>query len=55
VQARAFVRSTGARYVLSDCDYRADLARPLRPMLASVRRFGCASVYVVAGRLAPGR
>jgi hypothetical protein len=43
-EARRFVRQSGARFVLADCTARADLARILRPMVLSVRRFGCASV-----------
>ncbi len=50
--ARTFVRSTGARFVLADCSTSANLRRTLEPMLLSVHRFGCASVYEVD---APGR
>ena len=46
--ARSFVRSTGAKLLVSDCKHDADLTRKLRPLLASVHRFGCATVYVVA-------
>jgi len=46
-QGRALVRATGARFLISDCRGRADLAPALRPMLESTRRFGCATVYVV--------
>ncbi len=46
-QARHFVRITGARFVLADCSTKANLTRILTPMLVSVRRFGCASVYEV--------
>jgi hypothetical protein len=49
--ARSFVRSTNAKLLVADCSHDADLARKLRPLLASVHRFGCATVYV----LAPGR
>jgi hypothetical protein len=45
--ARRFVRSTGARFLLADCRNRQDLRRPLGAMVASVRRFGCASVYEI--------
>jgi hypothetical protein len=41
----SFVKATGARFVLSDCDANADLSEALRPILGSVRRFGCAAVY----------
>jgi hypothetical protein len=44
--ARAFVRSTGARYVLGDCRSK-NLTATLAPMLAFVRHFGCAAVYVI--------
>jgi hypothetical protein len=43
----ALVRSTGARFLLSDCRYRADLSPLLDPILRSVRHFGCATVYTV--------
>jgi hypothetical protein len=46
-QARQFVSSTGARFVLTDCTHNANLVPALRPMLVSVRRFGCATVYQV--------
>jgi hypothetical protein len=50
--ARGFVRRTGARFVLADCQSRANLTRTLGPMILAVRRFGCASVYELD---APGR
>ncbi|MGZ4203008.1 MAG: hypothetical protein ACXVRH_13220 [Thermoleophilaceae bacterium] len=46
-QARSFVRATGARFVLADCQTSADLTRMLAPITRQVRRFGCASVYTV--------
>ncbi|HWE15325.1 MAG TPA: hypothetical protein VG365_17505 [Solirubrobacteraceae bacterium] len=52
--ARRFVAGTGASILVSDCRHRADLARPLRPLLGSVRRFGCARVYLLAPAR-PGR
>ena len=46
--ARTFVRATGASLLLADCAHRhVDLARPLRPIVASERHFGCARVYVL--------
>jgi len=48
VQALQFVKSTHARFVLSDCTARANLTTALRPILVSVRRFGCATVYQVS-------
>lgn len=46
-QARRFVRSTGARFLISDCRGRADLSSALRLDLESVRRYGCATLYVL--------
>jgi hypothetical protein len=43
--ARRFVRETGATFVLADCTATADLSKTLRPMLVSLHRFGCATVY----------
>lgn len=45
--ARAFVRSTGARFVLQDCQSAGDLSAALGTMITSKRRFGCATVYEV--------
>jgi hypothetical protein len=39
------VARTGARFVLADCTTRADLRRELAPIIGSVHRFGCATVY----------
>jgi hypothetical protein len=47
-QARAFVRASGARFVLGDCRSR-DLTAALAPMLSEVRRFSCARLYVLRG------
>jgi hypothetical protein len=49
--ARSFVRSTGAKLLVADCNHDNDLSSQLRPLLSSVHHFGCATVYVVA----PGR
>ncbi len=46
----AFVRATGARLLVADCDHasgEAALTRALGPLIAEVRRFGCARVYVL--------
>ena len=51
--ARAFVADTGARFLLSDCGANADLRATLAPVLVSVHRFGCASVYEVQPAGAP--
>ena len=45
--ARSFVLGTHARFVLADCESPADLAKTLRPIVVSVRSFGCARVYEV--------
>jgi hypothetical protein len=45
--ARAFVASTGASILVSDCRHPADLTRRLRPRLAAVHAFGCARVYLL--------
>jgi hypothetical protein len=47
VRAQAFVRSTGAALLVADCRHRADLTSRLRPLIGTVRRFGCARVYVL--------
>ncbi|MBV9195125.1 MAG: hypothetical protein JO168_13345 [Solirubrobacterales bacterium] len=44
-QAEAFIRSTGARFVLADCGSTPDLDRQLAPLTVAVTRFGCSSVY----------
>jgi hypothetical protein len=46
--AQAFVRSTGARFVLQDCQSRGDLRTALGPSITATRRFGCATVYRVS-------
>jgi hypothetical protein len=45
VQAQELVRSTGARFAVSDCRHDADLTGALRPLIVAVRHFGCADVY----------
>jgi hypothetical protein len=45
--AIAFVRSTGARYVIADCQHHPDLPRLLGPIVVSARRFGCTTVVQV--------
>ncbi|MFZ0040911.1 MAG: hypothetical protein WAK93_06380 [Solirubrobacteraceae bacterium] len=45
--ARSFVRSTGAKVLISDCKHPTDLTRPLKPLVSSVHRFGCARVYLL--------
>jgi hypothetical protein len=44
-QARAFVRSSGARFLLASCAPHVDLSRLLGSMVVDQRRFGCAAVY----------
>jgi hypothetical protein len=46
--ARAFVLSTGARFVLADCGSRTNLGRTLAPIIRAAKRFGCATVYEVS-------
>jgi hypothetical protein len=43
--AQAFVRETGAAFLLSDCKRRADLEPVLDPLVAGAERIGCATVY----------
>jgi hypothetical protein len=50
--AKWVVRTSGARFLLADCQARADLIKLLGSMLTSARHFGCATVYEVAS---PGR
>jgi hypothetical protein len=49
VPARNFVFSTGARFILAPCQSRTNLAHDLAPILASVHRFGCATLYTLRG------
>jgi hypothetical protein len=50
-RARTIVRDSRARFVFVDCRPRlADLADDLAPLLEEVKRFGCASVYVLRER-----
>ena len=45
--ARSFVLSSGARFVLADCDTTADMTKVLGPLIRSAHEFGCAAVYEV--------
>ena len=45
--ARAFVRKTGARFILLDCSSRQDIDQVLAALIAAAHRFGCAGVYVL--------
>lgn len=45
--ARSFVAQTGARFLLAACTPRINLDRKLRPLIASVTRFGCAAVFAL--------
>lgn len=47
-RARSFVLGTGASVLVADCKHRANLTPELGSLLASVHRFGCATVYVLA-------
>ena len=54
--ARRFVTSTNARYLFEDCrPGLANLEPELRPLLARVQRFGCATVYELRFRPAMAR
>jgi hypothetical protein len=46
-QAVRLVESTGARFLLSDCDHPNNLSTLLSSIVQTRIRFGCASVYVV--------
>jgi hypothetical protein len=46
-QARAFVLSTGARFVIDDCWTDKSLTRLLGPIIQSSHQFGCARVYTI--------
>ncbi len=39
------VRSSGARFLLADCQHRLDLQSKLRSILQSEQHYGCATVY----------
>jgi hypothetical protein len=45
--ARAFVRQTGAVLLIADCKQHGNLARLLKPLIASELHFGCARVYLL--------
>jgi hypothetical protein len=45
--SRAFVSSTRATILVSDCRHPADLTRRLGSQVGAVHRFGCARVYVL--------
>jgi hypothetical protein len=46
-QARKFVRSTGARFLLRDCRAHAKLRETIKPLIIAAKHFGCATVYEV--------
>jgi hypothetical protein len=52
-QARAFVRASGARFLLSDCRWPTELSHTLAPLVIAVHRFGCAAVYELDAPTAP--
>lgn len=51
--ARFFVRNTGARFVLADCNSRPDLDEVLAPLTESTEHFGCAAVYTLRATAPP--
>jgi hypothetical protein len=44
-QAAALVRRSGARFLLSDCHGRADIARTVAGFTDRPHRYGCATVW----------
>jgi len=46
-QAAALVRRSGARFLLSDCHGRADIARTVAAFTDPPHRYGCATVWPV--------
>jgi hypothetical protein len=46
-KARAFVRATGARFVLADCGADRRVESLLAPLVAHIHRFGCAHVLTL--------
>jgi hypothetical protein len=49
-QALAFVRHSGAHFLLSPCNLRADMWHVVGRLIHNDVRFGCATVYVLGGR-----
>jgi hypothetical protein len=47
-QARAFILSTGARFVLADCHTSRNMDELLEDMSIDIEHFGCAAVYELA-------
>jgi hypothetical protein len=47
VGARAFVLSSGVRFLLADCETTMDIPKLLGPVIRSTHTFGCAPVYEV--------
>ncbi|HUA02960.1 MAG TPA: hypothetical protein VMB27_03585 [Solirubrobacteraceae bacterium] len=45
--ARSFVLSSGARFLLADCETTTDIPKLLGPVIRSTHSFGCAAVYEV--------
>jgi hypothetical protein len=54
-EARAFVLSTDARILVSDCRHPADLTRRLGSRVSAVHQFGCARVYLMKPAAVGGR
>ena len=48
-EAERLVRGSGARFIYSDCQGRADIERTVAAFTDRPRRFGCATVYRVRG------
>ena len=49
--SRAFVATTNARILISDCRHHADLSHKLGSSVTAMHQFGCARVYVVKSPL----
>ncbi len=45
--ARSFILSSGARFLLADCETTTDIPKLLGPVIRSTHSFGCAAVYEV--------
>jgi len=52
-EARALVRSTGARFLLASCQSTINLKPLLGSLVTPARRFSCAGVYSVVGQTGP--
>jgi len=51
--ALAFVRHSGARFLLEPCNVRADMWHIVGRLIRRSRRFGCATIYILGTRHKP--